>query len=126
MDSPTADARLPIVIAKPERTVRHGFWRKIRSALGRVPFAEEAVAAYYCATDPATPARVKAILLAALAYFVVPTDMIPDFVLGLGYSDDATVLLTAVAVVGHHITPAHLARARAWLDTQAGPAGDDR
>ena len=50
-----------------------------RKAARQVPFMEDVVAGYYCALDPSTPAKVRATLLAALAYFVLPLDTIPDF-----------------------------------------------
>lgn len=101
-----------------ERVVREGFVAKLRRTLGRVPFAEEACAAYYCAIDPATPARVRAILIGALAYFVVPTDALPDFIAVLGFTDDATVFLLAVQAVSGHIRDSHRARARTLLDRE--------
>jgi NAD(P)-dependent dehydrogenase (short-subunit alcohol dehydrogenase family) len=58
--------------------VDDGFWPKIRRLAARLPFAEDLLAAYYAATDPQTPTRVRAVLLAALAYFVTPADLIPD------------------------------------------------
>src|SRR3546814_3525110 len=61
--------------------------------------AEEAAAAWYCARDPETSMRVKATLLAALAYFVMPADFIPDFVAVFGFTDDATVLIDRKSVV---------------------------
>jgi len=103
------------------RTVREGFWPKMGRALSRIPFAEEALAAWYCATDEATPARVKGMLLAALAYFVVPVDLLPDFLPGLGFTDDLTVLLTTLGLVRSHITGGHRERARRALeDLKAG------
>ena len=36
-------------------------------------------------------------LLAALAYVVSPVDLVPDFVPGLGFGDDALVLLAVAA-----------------------------
>lgn len=98
-----------------ERLVRRRFWRKVRHTLGRVPFLESAVAGFFCATDPATPARTKAVLLGALAYFILPADTIPDVVAGLGFTDDATVLLAAIQAVRPHLKPEHHARARAIL-----------
>jgi uncharacterized membrane protein YkvA (DUF1232 family) len=95
--------------------VEQGFWAKIRRLAGRVPFVTDLVAAWYCAMDRATPYRVRAVLLGALAYFVVPVDIIPDVVVGLGFVDDATVLATAVASVAEHIKPHHVARARRAL-----------
>lgn len=119
---------LPAVMAGNERTVREGFWKKIGRTLSRVPFAEDAVAAWYCAFDPATPVRVKGILLAALAYFVLPLDVLPDFIVGLGFTDDLTVLATAIALVRQHLRPEHHTRARDALERlrREGAAPDGR
>jgi uncharacterized membrane protein YkvA (DUF1232 family) len=106
---------LPATIAHDERVVERGFWKKLLALAGRIPFADDAAAAYFCATDPVTPTRVRGILLAALAYFVTPIDAIPDFVAGLGFTDDAAVLAIAIGMVSRHITPAHVARAREAL-----------
>ena len=95
--------------------VDRGFWSKIRRLAGRVPFVLDLVAAWYCAKDRATPLRVKAVLMGALAYFVVPTDIIPDVIVGIGLVDDATVLATVVASVAEHIKPQHVLRARRAL-----------
>lgn len=97
------------------RYVRRNFWKKVRRTLGLVPFLEDAIAAWFCARDPQTPARVRAVLLGALAWFITPVDLIPDFVAGLGFTDDASVLLAAMTVVGRHITDRHRARARRAL-----------
>ena len=113
--------------AKSERdaaTVRGGFWRKVRRTFGKVPFLDDALAAYYCAIDSQTPRYVKAVLFGALAYFIVPTDMIPDFIAGLGYGDDATVLLTAIATVRKHISGAHRDAAQAKLAELRDQDGD--
>lgn len=107
-------------LARDEARVDAGFWRKVRRTLGRVPFLEEAVAAYYCANDSETPLRVKAVLMGALAYFVVPTDLIPDFIAVLGFTDDATVFLMAAQAVSGHVTDRHRAQARAALERE-GP-----
>jgi uncharacterized membrane protein YkvA (DUF1232 family) len=102
--------------ARDEQTVEQGFWRKLRRTIGRIPFTEDAAAAYFCAVDPATPRYVGAILLAALAYFVVPADVIPDMIVGLGFSDDASVLLAAITAIGGHLKPQHRRRARDFLE----------
>jgi uncharacterized membrane protein YkvA (DUF1232 family) len=98
-----------------EQIVRDGFWPKMRQTLGRIPFSEDAVAAFYCATDAATPLPVRATLFGALAYFVLPFDVVPDFLIGLGYTDDAAVLLAAFTTAKTYITDDHRAKARAWL-----------
>ncbi len=105
----------PARMARNERIVRDGFWRKLRRTLGRIPFAEDAVAAFYCATDSTTPLHARAIMLAALAYFVLPIDLVPDALTVIGFTDDATVLATAIAVAGAHIRPEHRAKAKRVL-----------
>ncbi|MDE1174928.1 MAG: YkvA family protein [Parvibaculaceae bacterium] len=105
----------PETLARNEETVRQGFWKKLLRLAGKVPFAEEAAAAWFCATDAKTPMRVKATLFAALAYFVMPVDVIPDVIAGFGFTDDATVLMTAIGLVSGHIRPRHREAARAAL-----------
>jgi len=109
------EMHLPVVMARNENYVRERFWVKLRRFVGKIPFSEDLVACYCCAMDRETPLRVRAVLLAALAYFVLPADLIPDFIAGLGFTDDATVLATAIGVVGSHIKEHHRARARAML-----------
>ena len=102
-----------------EASVRTAFWTKLRRVAGRIGFAKEAVAAWYCVADPATPARVRAILVGALAYFILPVDVIPDVILGLGFTDDAAIFWAAWKAVGGHIQDRHRARAAAVLDDGA-------
>jgi uncharacterized membrane protein YkvA (DUF1232 family) len=102
-------------IVENEAAVRQGFWQKARKTMGRVPFSEDAVAAFYCATDSATPLPIRATLFGALAYFVLPIDAIPDFMLGLGFTDDAAIIVAALTAAKVHITDAHREKARAWL-----------
>lgn len=92
------------------------FWAKLRRVGGKIPFAEDLVAAFYCATDPATPKRVKLILMAAIAYFVLPTDAVSDFLPLIGFADDAAVLAAAITQVAGSITDAHRAKARETLE----------
>ena len=119
------NANLPSVIHANERIVAQKFWPKLRRVVRVIPFADDLVAAYYCATDDATPTRVRAVLIGALAYFVLPTDVIPDFIAGLGFTDDATVIATALGIVSGHIKPRHHAKARAALDLSPLPAEKD-
>jgi uncharacterized membrane protein YkvA (DUF1232 family) len=101
--------------AEREREVREKFWRTVKKAARQIPFMEDVVAAYYCALDSRTPLRAKGILLAALAYFVMPADAIPDIIFGLGFTDDVAVLTAAIAAIRAHMTPAHRAAARRAL-----------
>ncbi len=101
-----------------ESRVKRDFWRTIKKAARAVPFMDEVVAAYFCAFDPHTPARVRMIILGALAYFVMPFDTIPDFLVGLGFSDDVAVLTMAITAVRGYITPAHRKAAQDALKDQ--------
>ena len=96
--------------------VERDFWQKLKATCRKVPFIDDLTAIYYCAMDPTTPIRVKAILFGALAYFVVPTDLIPDFLVGVGFVDDAGVLYAAIRAVLPHIKPDHRTRAKEALD----------
>ena len=96
--------------------VREKFFPKLARVLARVPLAEELVAAYYAAFDRATPLKAKGILVGALAYFILPVDAVPDFILGLGFTDDMAVLLAAFNVVRTHVTEDHRRRARETID----------
>lgn len=107
---------MPEIIDRNEETVRKGFWAKLKRNLARIPLADQVVAAYYAAFDPATPIRTKAILLAALAYFILPFDVVPDFVLGFGFTDDMTVLLTAFGLIRTHVSDAHRQRAKETVE----------
>lgn len=101
-----------------------GFWPHLRKYAARLPFAGDAVAAWYCALDPATPASVRAILLGALGYFVMPADLIPDFIAGLGFTDDATVLAAAIGAIRAHMRPEHREAATRALSGPPGAKAD--
>ena len=108
--------------------IRKRFWPTVKKALGAIPFMDEVVAAYYAMLDPATPRAAQLTLVSALAYFVMPVDMIPDFIVGLGFVDDASVLTAALAAVGSSIKPEHREAARRALkDTQGkqNPGGSE-
>lgn len=115
----------PVRAQREERFVRRNFWRKLRANLHRIPFLEELLAAYFCATDPATPFKVKAILFGALAYFVLPVDALPDWLALAGFTDDAAVLAAAIQAVRSNMLPAHWSRAYAALRAETAAAQPD-
>lgn len=88
------------------------FLARLKRVAKRIPFAEDLLAAWICARDPATPRRVRMTLLAALGYFVLPVDALPDIMPILGFTDDAAVIAAALAAVAGSITPEHRERAR--------------
>ena len=101
--------------AEKEAQIRARFWPTVRRALRAVPFIDEVVAAYYAMLDPTTPARARLTLVGALAYFVMPFDVIPDLLLGLRFVDDVSILLAALAAVRGSIKEEHREAARRAL-----------
>ncbi|MBI2714240.1 MAG: DUF1232 domain-containing protein [Rhizobiales bacterium] len=95
-----------------DSALRRSFRRKTRRVAARLPFAEDLLAAYYCAFDRDTPLQVKATLVGAIAYFVLPLDAIPDVLPVLGFTDDAAVLAIAIKLVASSIRPEHKKAAR--------------
>ena len=102
---------------RDEEGLKRRFWDKLKRVAGNIPFAEDLVAAYYCATDPTTPSRVKLMLIGAIAYFVLPTDAVADLLPLIGFADDAAVLAAAITQVAGSITDEHRARARRFWKT---------
>lgn len=94
-------------LAQDPEGVRREFWIKLKRVAAKLPFAEDLLAAYYCAFDRQTPRHVQAALLGAIAYFILPFDVVPDMLPILGFGDDAAVLVTALKMVSSHIRPEH-------------------
>ena len=112
-------------LAQDRESVRRRFWSKLKQGMAKLPFAEDLLAAYYCAFDKQTPRQVQAALLGAIAYFILPFDFIPDMLPILGFTDDAAVLATAIRLVASHITAEHRDAARAALKRLGSAAADD-
>jgi uncharacterized membrane protein YkvA (DUF1232 family) len=108
-------------LARDPGRVRESFWIKIKRVAAKIPFAEDLLAAYYCAFDRETPRHVQATLIGAIAYFVLPFDFVPDMMPLLGFTDDAAVLATAIRMVAGHITPEHREAAQAALQRGLEP-----
>lgn len=102
-------------LAEDRDSVRRRFWRKAKRVAANLPFAEDLLAAYYCAFDKQTPRHVQASLLGAIAYFILPFDFVPDVLPVLGFTDDAAILATAIKLVASNITSEHREAARAAL-----------
>lgn len=100
---------------RDEAGLLRAFWAKLKRVGRTLPFAEDLLSAYYCVLDPTTPRRVRLILLGALAYFVLPTDAIPDFLPLIGFTDDAAMIAAALAQVAGAISDEHREKARAAL-----------
>ena len=90
-----------------EKQVRAKFWPKLKRVAAGIPFSRDLVAAYYCAMDPRTPTRVRGILFAALAYFILPLDFLPDVFAVVGFTDDMAVIAAALRMIQGHIADRH-------------------
>jgi uncharacterized membrane protein YkvA (DUF1232 family) len=117
-----AKALVPATVKVNEQRVERGFWPKIRKVASKVPFAADALSLWWCAKDPTTPTAAKGMMLAALAYFVLPTDAIPDVLPAIGFTDDAAVITALIAIVGKNLKARHKDEAKTFL---AKLGGDD-
>jgi uncharacterized membrane protein YkvA (DUF1232 family) len=113
-------ALVPSVMQLNEQRVDAGFWPKIRRVVAKVPFAKEALSVWYCAKDDDTPLAAKGMMLAALAYFVLPVDAVPDFIAGLGYTDDAAVFAALMSIIGRNLKPKHKLAAKQDIERLRG------
>lgn len=81
------------------------FWIKLKhaaTAAGK-ELVEKSLWLYYASHRPETPTWAKAAVYSALAYFILPTDTIPDFIPGTGYTDDLAAILAAVSTISSYI-----------------------
>jgi uncharacterized membrane protein YkvA (DUF1232 family) len=92
-------------ITSDEAGLRRRLWRKLLREAAEIPFLEDVVTAHYCAFDRQTPLYVKAVLVGAIAYLVLPDKLVPSSLLGL--ADEAAVLAAAFKAVSSHIKPEH-------------------
>jgi uncharacterized membrane protein YkvA (DUF1232 family) len=103
-------------LAADESGLRQRIWNKLKREAANIPFVEDALTAHYCAFDRNTPLYVKLALVGAVAYFLVPDDLIPDSIPVLGVADDAAVLAGAMKVFAAHIKPEHRQAAKLMLE----------
>jgi uncharacterized membrane protein YkvA (DUF1232 family) len=107
-------------IGADEAALRRRLWRRLLREAASLPFAEQLLTAHYCAFDRRTPLYVKAVLVGAVAYFVVPDRFIPKYVSLIGFADDAAVLAAAFKAVSSHIKPEHREAAQRTLTRLRG------
>jgi len=93
----------------------NNFLQQVWRLVGQVPFATDAIALYFCLLDTRTPVSVKVTIAAALTYFLLPSDAIPDILVGLGFTDDATVIATTLTSVAGSVTEEHRQQASQFL-----------
>lgn len=83
------------------------FWDKIKSVAAKAGYEliNKALQLYYAMQSPSMPAKDKAIVIAVLGYFILPVDVVPDFIPALGFADDLAALAWALKTISSNITP---------------------
>ena len=108
-------ATLARQIRADEAGWRRKFWRAIKREAASIPFLQDVLTAHYCTFDRRTPLYVKAVLVGAIAYFVMPDHLIPKNLPLIDFADDAAVIALAMKAVASHIKPEHREAARRTL-----------
>jgi uncharacterized membrane protein YkvA (DUF1232 family) len=116
----------PVKLRRDQAKVERRFWDKLRKYVRHIPFVGDLIAAYYCAVDAATPLHVKAVLFGALAYFIMPIDLVPDVLTWIGFTDDAAVLYAAIRTIAPHIKDRHRQQAKVVIGRLAGDSSASR
>tara|TARA_B100002052_G_scaffold238174_1_gene221932 strand:- start:3770 stop:4249 length:480 start_codon:yes stop_codon:yes gene_type:complete len=98
------------------------FWTKMSHVVKRAghELLEKALWLHYAAQRPDTPQWAKATAYGALAYFILPFDAVPDWLFGVGLTDDLGALTVAVATISQYIDDGVKTRTRQRLDAWFG------
>ena len=96
----------------------NSFRRKIRKLSGKLGsnMLYYLIVLYEMMLDKSIPAKTRMLFVAALGYFILPTDLVSDFLPALGYSDDLAFLTYAVASATDYMTPEIREKAKARVE----------
>lgn len=83
--------------------VDENLWTKLEKSGKRISFAKDILALYRYMKDPIVKWYRKAIVVAALIYFIIPIDTIPDLTPFFGYLDDLGVITAVLKYLGHEL-----------------------
>lgn len=102
------------------------YWDKLKRIARKVgvKMVYYSLVLYEILVDKNTPAKYRAVIAGALGYFILPSDLIPDFLPAVGFADDWAALLAAVVFVAKAVTPEIKASAKARLEKWFGPVAD--
>lgn len=83
------------------------FWEKIQKVARKagIKISYAALLLYYVLRSPSTPSSDRMKIIGALGYFILPVDLIPDYLPVIGFSDDLAALTWALYSVAKNITP---------------------
>lgn len=121
MALPQKISREPLRDSGDNQYAEARFWQKLKNSAGRAGrrLTQTALTLFFALQDSDTPGWARAVIIGALAYFILPTDMIPD-VLPSGYVDDLGALLAALKALSESIKPEHEQKARDKTDKLFG------
>ena len=93
------------------------FWGKLKKIARKagIKVAYAALLLYYVLRNPATPKADRTKIVGALGYLLLPTDLIPDFLPVVGFTDDLAALAWALYSVAKNVTPEVKIQARQKL-----------
>ena len=83
--------------------VEDNLWTKLEKTGKRISFAKDILALYKYMRDPFVKWYRKSIVVAALVYFIVPIDTIPDLTPLFGYLDDLGVITALLKYLGSEL-----------------------
>jgi uncharacterized membrane protein YkvA (DUF1232 family) len=83
--------------------VEENLWTKLENTGKRISFAKDIIALYKYMKDPFVKWYRKGIVVAALIYFIIPIDTIPDLTPLFGYLDDLGVITALLKYLGSEL-----------------------
>lgn len=103
------------------------FWEKIKEVLitAGLPLIYKATQLYFVMQKPDCPIHIKAAIVATLGYFILPIDIIPDFVPFVGFSDDLSAIAAALIMAQMYVDEEVKRKARETIDRIFGPGSSD-
>lgn len=81
---------------------------------------------YYVLGSPDISKGDKTTIIGALGYFILPLDLLPDFIPLAGFTDDLSAILLALHAIWKNITPEVKAKAAAKATEIFGEFDQDR
>lgn len=109
--------QLPNRLSAPRWYSGIGLWKtltKVALVAGEKSLLT-ALTLFYCLQDRETPPWAKGVIVGALGYLILPVDMIPDILPGIGYGDDWGALVAALGTVAAYIKDEHKSKASAQV-----------
>ena len=101
---------------------KEAFWEKLGSSARKAgsKLVYYALVSYYVLISGKTSLTDRLKIIGALGYFILPSDLIPDFIPALGYTDDLAALAWCIYSIAKNITPEIKEKATARMEQWFG------